>query len=98
MLGSVIEFLRWCEINLRWQRQREIQRAQLEGAEVEFDPPDDYKTTWYRNHLIEAAENRFDVRIAQGVRYAGLVDFITALEWCAMEFRVRLTRKPRASH
>lgn len=87
MLGSVIDFLKWCEGNFLWQRRREIQRAQTERANLEFDPPDEYETAWYRNHLIKEAENRFDVRIAQSVRYAGLVAFVTAVEWCAMDFR-----------
>jgi hypothetical protein len=74
MLDSVIDFLKWRETNLRWQRQREIQKAQKEGANLEFDTPDEYETAWYRIYLIKGAEYRFDVRIAQSVRYAGFVD------------------------
>jgi hypothetical protein len=93
MLGSVIDFLKWCEGNFLWQRRREIQRAQTEGANL-LDPPDEFEIAWYRNHLIKEAEDQFDVRIAQSVRYAGLVAFVTAVEWCAMDFRRRLPQKP----
>lgn len=80
MLGSVIDFLKWCESNYLWQRQREIQKAQKEGAALESKLPDEYGIAMHRNDLIREAKYRFDVRIAQSVRYAGLVAFITALE------------------
>ncbi len=92
MLGGVINFLEWCESNLVWQRRCALQKAQQEGAEVEFDPPDQHLAASYGEQLIENAEYRFDVSLSQRVRYAGLVAFVTTLEWCAMEFRRRLAQ------
>jgi hypothetical protein len=94
MLGSVIDFLKWCEGNFLWQRHREIQTAKKEGAEFESMLPDEYEIAMHRNDLIREAKYQFEVRLAQSVRYAGLVAFVTALEWCAMDFRRRLPQKP----
>jgi len=92
MLGGVIDFLEFSEGNLAWQRQREIRKAQQEGALVEFEPPDEHLAPSYRVHLIESAEYRFDIGLSQNIRYAGLVTFVTALELCAKAFSKRLTQ------
>src|SRR5712692_5877580 len=92
MLSGVIDFLEFSESNLSWQRRREIRKAQQEGDAVDFAPEDQHLAESYRQHLVEGAEYRFDVSLSQRVRYAGLVAFVTTLEWCAKALKHRMAR------
>ncbi|TAJ91799.1 MAG: hypothetical protein EPO31_13915 [Gammaproteobacteria bacterium] len=98
MLENIVDYLEFSEQNLSWQRKREIRSAKLEGDHIEFDPPDEHLTGQYRHQLIESAEYRFDVCIAQSIRYAGLSAFITVIELCSKAFLkvlgFELTRAP----
>lgn len=86
ILSGVVDFLEFSEGNLSWQREREIQKARVEGENVQFAPPDEHLADQYRSQLIKAAEYRFDVSLSQSIRYGGLVAFVTTVELCAKTF------------
>ncbi len=102
LLSGLVDFLEFSESNLAWQRQREIYRARQEAEALDFGPDDAHLLPRARQHLIESAELRFDVGLSQSVRYAGVVAYVTAIEWCMRLFAERLAsplpRKPRGKN
>lgn len=90
MLADVLDFLEFSENNLSWQRRREIRKVEREAEQVEFEEKDKYLEPQYRAQLIEGAEYRFDVSLSQRIRYAGLVAFVTTIQWCALTLRKRM--------
>lgn len=93
LLLGIIDFLEFSEHNLSWQRQRDIRRAEAEGDATELSPEDEHLTGQYRAHLIQNQEYRFDVSLSQRIRYAGLVAFVTTIEWCSKALSNRLVRE-----
>jgi len=93
MLSDVIAFLEFSESNLSWQRRREMRKAKHEGDTAKFEPEDEHLEGQYRQHLIDNVEYWFDVSLSQRVRYAGLVAFVTSLEWSSKGFVKYFTRK-----
>lgn len=82
LLSGTVDFLAFSESNLVWQRRRELQRARERANALEFEPEDGHLLPQAREQIIESAELRFDIGLSQSVRYAGLISFVTAVEWC----------------
>lgn len=85
LLGDVEDFLDFSEANIEWQRKREMRRVE---AEIEaFESGDPLTDALYREQKLEEVEYRFDVSLAQRVRYSGLTSLITSLEWSLLVLR-----------
>jgi len=91
LLSGIVDFLAFSERNLSWQRRREVRRAQQEAADLEIEPEDAYFLSQARAQIIESAKLRFDIGLSQSVRYAGLVAFVTSIEWCSRIFAALLS-------
>ncbi|ALE55202.1 MULTISPECIES: hypothetical protein [Paraburkholderia] len=91
LLSGTVDFLAFSESNLVWQRRRELQRARERANALEFEPEDGHLLPQAREQIIESAELRFDIGLSQSVRYAGLISFVTAVEWCMCLFAKRLS-------
>lgn len=91
LLSGVVDFLEFSERNLDWQRRREIERARQEAEALDFGPEDADVLPGARRHLVESAELRFDIGLSQSVRYAGVVAYVTSVEWCMTLFAGRLS-------
>jgi hypothetical protein len=91
LLSGVVDFLEFSERNLDWQRRREIERARQEAEALDFGPEDADLLPSARRQLVESAELRFDIGLSQSVRYAGVVAYITSVEWCMTLFADRLS-------
>lgn len=99
MLGDVIGFLEFSEANLAWQRRRERQKAKHEDCAGKFSDEDEHLIPQYRDQQVQGVKYHFDVSLSQRVRYAGLVAFVTTLEWCARSLRQRLvSQHPEAQN
>lgn len=98
-LAGIVDFLEFSERNLAWQREREVRRANQEAADLEFEPEDEHLLPQARAQIVESAELRFDISLSQNVRRAGLVAYVSSIEWCAKLFVARLASKlpPRPS-
>ncbi len=94
MISGVIDFLEFSEGNLSWQRRREMRKAKREGDAAEFDAENEHLAGQYRHQLIEGVEYWFDVSLSQRIRYAGLIAFVTSLEWCSKGLAKQFNRKP----
>ena len=90
MLSGVIDFLTLSEANLIQLRSCAIRDAEIKGEDFKFESENEYFAGQYQTQLVDAAEYRFDVSLSQRVRYAGLVAFITSIEWCAKALEARL--------
>lgn len=90
LLGGIVDFLEFSEGNLSWQRRREVRRAEKEADSLEFKPEDSYFLPQARDQIVESAKYRFDVGLSQRVRHAGLVAYVTSVEWCSRLFETRL--------
>jgi hypothetical protein len=90
LLSGLVDFLMFSESNLAWQREREIYRARQEAEALEFGSNDAHLLTQARRQIIESAKLRFDIGLSQSVRYAGVVAYVTAIEWCMKLFAARL--------
>lgn len=93
LLSDVTAYLEFSESNLSWQRQQELKRAKQEGDTAKFEPEDEHLEAQYRQQLIEGVEYWFDVSLSQRIRYAGLVAFVTSLEWSSKGFAKYFTKK-----
>jgi hypothetical protein len=91
--GDVTAFLDFSESNLSWQRERELRKAKHEGDTARFESEDAHLEGQYRQHLIEGVEYWFDVSLSQRIRYAGLVAFVTSLEWSSKGLAKYFTKK-----
>lgn len=91
LLSGIVDFLEFSERNLNWQRRREIQRARQEAEELDFGPEYAHLLPEARRQLVESAELRFDIGLSQSVRYAGVVAYVTSIEWCMELFSARLS-------
>lgn len=91
LLRGVADFLEFSEGNLYWQRRRELKKAEEDAASLKFEPQDAYLLPQARAQIIEGAEYRFDFALSQSVRYAGLVAYVTCVEWCSRLFSARLS-------
>ena len=89
-LSGIVDFLEFSERNLAWQRQREVRRAKKEADTLEFEPQDAHLLLQARKQMVESAELRFDIGLSQSVRYAGIVAYVTSIEWCMKLFNARL--------
>ncbi|MBB3011302.1 MULTISPECIES: hypothetical protein [Cupriavidus] len=87
-------FYDFSESNLTWQRSRELQRAHNEANALELAPTNSHSLSQAREQIIESAELRFDIGFSQTVRYAGLISFMTSVEWCMRLFANRLSSPP----
>ncbi len=90
LLSGIVDFLEFSERNLNWQRRREIERARQEAEELDFGPEDAHLLPNAHRQLVESAELRFDIGLSQSVRYAGVVAYVTSIEWCMTLFDGRL--------
>ncbi len=89
LLSGIVDFLEFSESNVAWQREREVRRARKEADELDFGPMDAHLLPQAQVQIVESAEYRFDIGLAQSVRYSGLVAYVTAVEWCAKLFASR---------
>ncbi|ARB44235.1 hypothetical protein [Alloalcanivorax xenomutans] len=85
MLGDVEHFIEFSESNITWQKQCEYRRAERECDEKEFDDPS--MEAQYRDQMLEGVLYRFNVGLAQRIRYAGLTALITTIEWCLFSLK-----------
>lgn len=90
LLGGIVDFLEFSEQNISRQRAREVQRAKEEAKALEFEPEDALFLLQARDQIVESAEYRFDIALSQSVRYAGLLAYVTSVEWCSKLFGARL--------
>lgn len=99
LLGGIIDFLDFTEGQLAWQRRGEIRKAAEKARATEFEPPDEALNASYKDHLIEAAQYRFDAGLCQNVRYSGFIAYIGILDLCSVLFSKRcatsIPTKPR---
>ena len=93
LLSGIVDFLEFSEQNLNWQRRRAIERARQEAEELDFGPEDTHLLPKARRQLVESAELHFDIGLSQSVRYAGVVAYITSIEWCMKLFSKRLSAR-----
>lgn len=93
MLGEVLSFLKFAEQNFASEREQEMRKAAEESA-AEFPPGHEHHHS-YRQHLFDNVEYGFDVSLSQRIRYAGLVAFLTTVEWFAKAMKRRF-REPVA--
>ena len=89
-LSGIVDFLDFSERNLAWQREREVRRAEAEARDLEFDEESTRFEAQARDQIVDSARLRFDIGLARNVRYAGLVAYVTAIEWCMDLFEGRL--------
>jgi hypothetical protein len=87
LLSDIEDFIDFSESNIDWQLKRELRRLKIEHAEVIIDDP--HTDAQYKDQQIEAAEYRFNVSLAQRVRYSALTALITSIEWSLLVLRRR---------
>ena len=87
LLGDIEDFIDFSEANIEWQLKRELRRLKTEHAEVIIDDP--YTDAQYKDQQIEGTEYRFNVSLAQRVRYSALTALITSVEWSILVLRRR---------
>lgn len=92
LLSGIVDYLEFSEQNLAWQRARDVRRAQVEAESLELGPEDAYLLTHARKQIVESAELHFDIGLSQSVRYAGIVAYVTSIEWCMKLFVSRLVQ------
>lgn len=93
-LAGIVDFLDFAERNLSSQRERELKRARAEAEALQFCDEDVHLLAQAQHQIVESAVMRFDVGLARNVRYAGLVAYVTAVEWCMALFSKRMTVPP----
>ncbi|MWV14361.1 hypothetical protein F3I62_19860 [Pseudomonas sp. R-28-1W-6] len=88
MLGYIEDFIKFSEINIDRNKQKELRRAGRERErEGMFDDPRD--EAQYRSQELENVEYRFEVSLKQRVRYAALAALITTIEWRLLALKKR---------
>jgi hypothetical protein len=87
MLGDVEDFIAFSEINIDWQKHRELRRAEKECDDAEFD--DAQLKASYRDQRLEGVEFRFEASLKQRVRYSALITLITTIEWTLLALKNR---------
>lgn len=96
MLGDIEDFIEFSEVNIDWQKRRELSRVELACAEEEFDDP--HEAAQYHAQTIDGVVYRFEVSLAQRVRYAALVSLITTIEWVLISLQrrtnIKIPKKP----
>lgn len=92
LLSGIVDYLEFSEQNLGSQRQREVQRARVEAGSLDFGPENAHLLAQARQQIVESAELRFDIGLSQSIRYAGIVAYITSVEWCMKIFATRLAQ------
>ena len=70
MLSDIEDFIDFSEGNIDWQKRRELNRVELACAADEFDDP--HEAAQYHVQTIDGVRYRFEVCLAQRVRYAAL--------------------------
>jgi hypothetical protein len=89
MLGDIEDFINFSENNIDWQKRRELRCAESECAKEQFDDPRD--AAQFHAQTIDGVTYRFEVSLAQRVRYAALVSLITTIEWVLISLKNRAT-------
>lgn len=96
MLGDIEDFIDFSEKNIDWQKRRELTRVELACSEDEFDDP--HEAAQYHAQTIHGVVYRFEVSLAQRVRYAALVSLITTIEWVLLSLArrtiIKIPKKP----
>lgn len=87
MLGDIEDFIEFSESNIKWQKHRELRRAEHECNIGKFDNPS--IEAQFRDQTLEGVEYRFEVNLKQRVRYAALTALITTVEWCLISLKNR---------
>lgn len=87
LLSDIEDFIDFSESNIDWQLKRELRRLKIEHADVIIDDP--HTDAQYKGQQIEGAEYRFNVSLAQRVRYSALTALITSVEWSLLVLRRR---------
>lgn len=89
-LCDVEDFLDFSEANIEWQLERELRRVRAENETFELDDP--LLEAQYKDQQLEGVKYRFNVSLAQRVRYSGLTFLITSIEWTLLLLRRLATR------
>jgi hypothetical protein len=87
LLSDIEDFIDFSEANIEWQLKRELRRLKAEHTEVIIDDP--YTDAQYKDQQIQGTEYRFNVSLAQRVRYSALTALITSIEWSFLVLRGR---------
>ena len=87
LLGDIEDFIDFSEANIDWQLKRELRRLKAEHEKVIIDDP--HMDAQYKDQQLEGAEYRFNVSLAQRVRYSALTAIITSLEWSLLVLQRR---------
>ena len=87
LLNDIEDFIDFSEANIEWQLRRELRRLKAEHAVVIIDDP--HMDVQYKAHEVEGIEYRFNVSLAQRVRYSALTALITSMEWSLLMLQRR---------
>lgn len=74
MVSDLIDFLRFSESNINWQKHAELQSVARKFQRNEINDEERY-------HLTENVEHRFNVSLVIQLRYAALISLVTSVEW-----------------
>ena len=72
--ADLLDFIKFSEENLEWQRQSHIKRLDMHYKGKEY-LLDEYFPQ------LDAIEYRFDFNLAQKIRYSAIIALVTTLEW-----------------
>ncbi len=96
MLGGVEDFIDFSERNIKCQKYRERQRSEQECNYPDFDDP--LLEAQYRYQTLVDVKYRFEIILAQRIRYATLIALIATIEWVMLALKKRaafkLPKKP----
>lgn len=91
MLSDIEDFIDFSESNIDWQKRREIRRIDIACDDEHFDNPQEEGQ--FHAQTISGVHYRFEVSLAQRVRYAALVSLITTIEWVLFSLKSRSSIK-----
>jgi hypothetical protein len=92
LLSGLVDFLQFSEQNIGAQRRRAVAVANQEADVLDLGTENSHLLPQVRRQMVESAELRFDIGLSQSVRYAGMIAYVTAIEWCMKLFAARLSQ------
>lgn len=90
LLAGIVDFLEVSERNLVQQREVALREAEQEAAELDLGEEHEHLIAQAQDQIVEGAKMRFDLGLSQSVRRAGLVAFVSTMEWCALLLKKRM--------
>lgn len=67
-----------------------LREAEQEAAELDLGEEHEHFLAQAQDQIVEGAKMRFDLGLSQSVRRAGLVAFVSTMEWCALLLKKRM--------